>query len=197
MSHEDDGGLIYGLEFQCRSLCAVQLAEEVDRIRFLVGTQGSKVTNQVHLVELEEETGALAKTLYSHPEGEIWQIESGFPGHVFATRHSRVDPGAAGAAGAPGCPVKADLWRLDQAGETPQQNSSAINELEKVGSLEAQGDVNHLAFTPTGDKVLYSGPRLIVQQNAHNNRSFYLTKNPNCFTKVATLTGWIYYPWIY
>ena len=34
---DSDGGLIYGLEYQCRSLCAVEA--ETDKVQFLVGTQ--------------------------------------------------------------------------------------------------------------------------------------------------------------
>ncbi len=38
-------GIIYGLEFQCRSLCAV--AADTENVSFMVGTQGQKITNQV------------------------------------------------------------------------------------------------------------------------------------------------------
>ena len=71
---DSDGGLIYGLEYQCRSLCAVEA--ETDRIQFLVGTQGlkSKATNQVHLLEVEEENRTMAKTVFTHPVGEVWDL---------------------------------------------------------------------------------------------------------------------------
>ena len=44
---------------------------------------------------------------------------------------------------------------------------------------------------------LYCGPRLIWLPHAYIIRSCYLAKNLDSFTKVATITGWIYYPRIY
>ena len=38
-------GLIYGLEFQCRALAAFEA--DSDNVRFCVGTQGPRTTNQV------------------------------------------------------------------------------------------------------------------------------------------------------
>ncbi len=71
---DGDSGLIYGLEFQCRSLCAVEA--ETEKIQFLVGTQGlkNKVGNQVHLLELEEESRTLTKSVFNHPVGEVWDV---------------------------------------------------------------------------------------------------------------------------
>ena len=42
---DEDGGVIYGLESECRSLCALEADNE--HIAFLVGTQGLRMTNQV------------------------------------------------------------------------------------------------------------------------------------------------------
>ena len=49
---------------------------ETDKIQFLVGTQGlkSKLTNQVHLLEVEEENRTMSKTVFSHPAGEVWDL---------------------------------------------------------------------------------------------------------------------------
>ena len=44
-SLSEDTGLIYGLEFECRSLASV--AADTDRVKFLLGTQGIKAENQV------------------------------------------------------------------------------------------------------------------------------------------------------
>lgn len=61
--------------FQARALSA-QTAE-TDVVRFLVGTQSLKFTNnQVHLVELNEETGNLKTQVYQHPIGEIWSLQA-------------------------------------------------------------------------------------------------------------------------
>lgn len=61
--------------FQTRALSA-QTAE-TDIVRFLVGTQSLKFNNnQVHLVELNEETGNLKTQVFQHPTGEIWSLQA-------------------------------------------------------------------------------------------------------------------------
>ena len=61
--------------FQTRALSA-QTAE-TDIVRFLVGTQSLKFSNnQVHLVELNEETGNLKTQVFQHPIGEIWSLQA-------------------------------------------------------------------------------------------------------------------------
>ena len=34
----------------------------------------SKLTNQVHLLEVEEENRTMSKTVFSHPAGEVWDL---------------------------------------------------------------------------------------------------------------------------
>lgn len=51
-----------------------QLAES-DAVRFLVGTQSLKLShNQVHVVELNEETGGLSTQVFQHGAGEVWTL---------------------------------------------------------------------------------------------------------------------------
>ena len=60
------GPVIYGLESQGRALTARALAArpgETEKIHFLCGTQSLRQENQVHLLEYDEETGILDKTL--------------------------------------------------------------------------------------------------------------------------------------
>jgi len=46
-------------------------------VRFLVGTQSLKFNNnQVHLIELNEETGNLKTQIFQHPIGEIWSLQA-------------------------------------------------------------------------------------------------------------------------
>ena len=49
LGSDDDSGLVYGLEFHCRALCAC--AAETEAPTFMVGTQGLKkaVDNQVRI----------------------------------------------------------------------------------------------------------------------------------------------------
>lgn len=71
---DENNSIIYGLESQARALTS-QLAEN-NEVRFFIATQTLKPTNQVHLVELNEETSALETTIFSHPWGEIWNLKS-------------------------------------------------------------------------------------------------------------------------
>ncbi|XP_002154835.2 EARP-interacting protein homolog [Hydra vulgaris] len=70
----DDGAVIYGVEFQARSLCPQH--GDTDAVRFLVGTQSLKRKNQVHLIEFDEETNLINKNIVTHEAGEIWDINS-------------------------------------------------------------------------------------------------------------------------
>lgn len=72
---ECDNPVIYGLEFQTRALSAQNA--ETDIVRFLVGTQSMKLNNnQVHLVELNDETNKLRTQVYQHNVGEIWSLQA-------------------------------------------------------------------------------------------------------------------------
>lgn len=52
-----------------------QTAENND-VRFFIATQSLKPNNQIHLVELNEETSALEAKVFSHPLGEVWKMSS-------------------------------------------------------------------------------------------------------------------------
>ncbi|XP_050671388.1 EARP-interacting protein homolog [Leptidea sinapis] len=88
---EEGNSIIYGLEHQTRALCAQY---ECDAIRFLIGTQSLKPnSNQVHVVELEEDTGALHTKVYRHDVGEIWHLKcSPHDAATLMTTHNSYDP---------------------------------------------------------------------------------------------------------
>lgn len=65
--------LIYGLEYNSRSLTSQQDSEE---IRFFVGTQIINGKNQIHLIDIEEETNRLTTKIFNHNQGEIWSLSS-------------------------------------------------------------------------------------------------------------------------
>lgn len=64
--------IIYGLEFNARSLTTQQDAEE---IRFFIGTQIINGKNQIHMIEVDEENKLQAK-IFPHDQGEIWKLTS-------------------------------------------------------------------------------------------------------------------------
>ncbi|XP_060535980.1 EARP-interacting protein homolog [Cylas formicarius] len=69
----NDNSVIYGLESQARAL-APQLAE-TEKIKFLIGTQSLKqTTNQIHLVEFNEELSTIKTSVFHHTDGEIWKL---------------------------------------------------------------------------------------------------------------------------
>lgn len=83
---DDDSSLIYGLEYQTRALCAQATIDEAKR--FLIGTQSLKHTNQIHLIEYDDETNFLTKCIYKHEPGEIWNISAAYERNLFLTCYS-------------------------------------------------------------------------------------------------------------
>ncbi|XP_054275007.1 EARP-interacting protein homolog [Macrosteles quadrilineatus] len=104
---EEENNLIslYGLEFPSRAVSA-QVAE-TDVVRFLVGTQTLKLANnQVHLVELNDETSAINTKVYQHGDGEIWSlVASPSDAQLMATCYNTVSADGA-------CVMRSALWRL-------------------------------------------------------------------------------------
>ncbi|GBP55939.1 EARP-interacting protein [Eumeta japonica] len=89
---DEGNSIIYGLEHQTRAL-SPQYGEN-DAIRFLIGTQSLKPNaNQVHVVELEEDTGALHTKVFKHDVGEIWYLRcSPHDAATLMTTHNSYDP---------------------------------------------------------------------------------------------------------
>lgn len=89
---DEGNSIIYGIEHQTRAL-SPQLAEN-NAIRFLIGTQSLKPnSNQVHVVELEEDTGALHTKVFKHELGEIWHLRcSPHEASTLTTVHNSYDP---------------------------------------------------------------------------------------------------------
>ena len=94
MSAGGDGvGLIYGLEYQCRALAPVEY--ESEKVRFMVGTQGLKMENQIHELELEEDSRrVINKThVFLHSVGEIWELATAPTlQDTFYTRYTSLAP---------------------------------------------------------------------------------------------------------
>lgn len=136
-------GLIYGLEFQCRSLCSV--AADTDNVSFLVGTQGLKLPNQIHHIQLREDTQTLTKNIYQHSCGEIWEIASSYSDpSLFSTRHSQVDGG--------GLKVGGSVWRMSQDNSPDRYISGVGQELELICHLRSENgrdEAEHISWLPS------------------------------------------------
>lgn len=73
---EEKPPLIYGVEFQARSLAVEHGQQQENELsRFMVGTQSiNKDNNQIHIVEVNDETGVLNAQVYPHRVGEVWHL---------------------------------------------------------------------------------------------------------------------------
>ncbi|XP_071502284.1 EARP and GARP complex-interacting protein 1-like [Diadema antillarum] len=149
---DDEAPVIYGLEFQARSLTP-QVAE-TDAIRFLVGTQSLKYDNQVHVLDFDEDNNTLNKTVFLHKDGEIWNISSS-PAEkdVAATCFNKiVDNKLQGQAAIWRLPAEEDELDTQDVGLHDDSSSSARN-LEVMCRLDNSdyGNIMSVQWEPQGD----------------------------------------------
>ncbi|XP_057660927.1 EARP-interacting protein homolog [Diorhabda carinulata] len=137
---DNENSVIYGLEFQSRALCA-QYAE-TEKIRFLIGTQSLKQTNnQIHLIEFNEEISTIKTSVFHHSEGEIWKLTS-----------SPIDPLKISTCyntltGENSCVMRSAILRLPEI-----ENHDTIENLEIVTKLDSTSlgnDIRTTEFHPT------------------------------------------------
>ncbi|XP_012540737.1 EARP-interacting protein homolog [Monomorium pharaonis] len=137
---ENDSPVIYGLEFQTRALSA-QTAE-TDIVRFLVGTQSLKFSNnQVHLVELNEETGNLKTQVFQHPIGEIWSLQaSPTEPDVFITCYNTLNEEGT-------CQMKGAIWKFPEIKEY-NNDILQLNKLADIDTTPYGTDLKTIAYHP-------------------------------------------------
>ncbi|XP_054167172.1 EARP-interacting protein homolog [Oppia nitens] len=136
--NEDDSPLIYGLEFQARSLCSTSNGDSSSFVRFLVGTQSLKNENQIHLLEYLDENNTLSKTVFRHSSGEVWHVSTHCKHpNLISTCYSSQSPTHAG---------KVDnhcsLWTLpiDMSAPLTDEDSTTLSQLSKVSDLEVTAE---------------------------------------------------------
>lgn len=154
MSREE--GLIYGLEFQCRCLAAVEW--DTDAVQFLVGTQGLKLDNQIHLLELDEENVSqiVKKGSYIHNEGEIWQLAT-HPDHaqtgLFCTRFSSIASDGTQR-------MKAAVWKRPELDNQPLEAVCRIAD-DATGNNSATGrEMSSVSWSPSTSSRI-----MVLQEN--------------------------------
>lgn len=172
-AEDEAGGLIYGLEFQCRALCAADggsgTADDTDEdaVAFLVGTQSLKFENQVHALQLDDDTQTINKTVYAHPAGEIWSLTaSPSQPELFASRFSPLDVGPSG-----GCAVEAIVWSRVCADDDDDDgsNGEAVTGLRRLRCVarldvaEHGKDVSHVSWQPAADGAASSKLVVLVE----------------------------------
>ncbi|XP_054734853.1 EARP-interacting protein homolog [Anastrepha obliqua] len=74
LTMEESNGLIYGLELQARALTPQY--GEGNEVRFFIATNSLKPTNQVHLLEFNEEKANVKSKIFEHSLGEVWKLNS-------------------------------------------------------------------------------------------------------------------------
>lgn len=145
---ENDNPVIYGLEFQTRALSA-QTAE-TDVVRFLIGTQSLNFSNnQIHLVELNEETGNLKTQVFQHPLGEIWSLQaSPTEPDVFITCYNHLSEEGT-------CQMKGAIWKFPEI----KEYTNDILQLDKLADIDTTPygtDLKTIAYHPMDCKKIVS-----------------------------------------
>ncbi|OAD53700.1 Protein TSSC1 [Eufriesea mexicana] len=167
-----------------RALSA-QIAE-TDIVRFLVGTQSLKFNNnQVHLVELNEETGGLKTQVFHHHIGEIWSLQaSPTDPSVFITCYNTLrDDGS--------CHMKGALWKLPEL----KEYTNDIENLKNIANIDTTPygtDLKTIAYHPmdstkavsvattSGTLASKGQPRFTNGKwNPHNGCNQFVTLNEN------------------
>lgn len=70
----EENSIIYGLELQARALTP-QYGESND-VCFFIATNSLKPTNQLHLLQYDEEQGTIKSKIFEHALGEVWKLNS-------------------------------------------------------------------------------------------------------------------------
>ncbi|KAK9768404.1 phosphatidylserine decarboxylase 1 [Basidiobolus ranarum] len=140
-----DKSVVYGLRHNARCLSSVKGSSL--RNKFLAGTRKLKESNEIHLVDFDEEEMEVKSLIYRHPP-EIWSLET-CPSdeQLFFSVYSEVENNQAQFSGT--------LWRMDN---TNVLNTSA-NEaqdlpLKELATLKDDGSLGHMRkvlWNPTGD----------------------------------------------
>ncbi|XP_057365734.1 EARP-interacting protein homolog isoform X1 [Daphnia carinata] len=146
---EEEAPIIYGLDFQARSLCAQY--GETEMVRFLIGTQSLKSENSIHCVEYDEESVLVSKFVYPHPLGEIWQTNA-HPNQadIISTVHKGQNQ-----------KMSATIYKMSPVPTNGQSidtlDSTSHGQLEAIASLESRDEkeVAKVLWQPNdGNKVI-------------------------------------------
>ncbi|CAH0696376.1 unnamed protein product [Spodoptera exigua] len=103
---------------------------ESDAIRFLIGTQSLKPnSNQIHVVELEEDTGALHTKVFKHDIGEVWHLRcSPHDAATLLTTHNSYDPATSQ------CTMGVSIFKLPTVEVIPKD----LDDLSAIQSRNAE-----------------------------------------------------------
>lgn len=128
--------LIYGLEFQARSLATQTAPHNVDCdvTRFMIGTQTLKLANnQIHIIEIGDEASITSQQVYPHPVGELWHLHwSAHNPQLISSCYNMIDEKESAV-------QKCSLWTL------PEKE----NTLELVSNIDCDDEIRVAFFHPS------------------------------------------------
>lgn len=150
---EDDGPIIYGLEFQARTLASQ--AAESENVSFLVGTQSLKFENQVHQLQYDEEHNVMTKNVYIHSAGELWHMSTSPTNtELVSTCYNHITQDGK-------CEMSCSLWRIPNSQQTndtsPSEDNSSLPSLELACKLETKEygqDIKSSIWNPSDGKQI-------------------------------------------
>lgn len=151
-----ENNLIYGIQNSpIRSLVAQQDSEE---IRFFVGTQVINQSNQIHLLQLDDDGEKLKSKIFSH-EGEIWKLTSCPNDKLLASVYST------------NLVMKSAVLKIpDEIFNDPQQE---ILEFEQIEVLDIEGterSIKTTEFNPSDNTTLatVTDSKLLIMNRAQS-----------------------------
>lgn len=171
--------VIYGMEFQTRALAPH--SAETDLVQFFVGTQGVRSENQVHFLDFDDENNSINKSIFMHPDGEIWSIStSNKEKNLISTVYNKVQNSK--------CDMLAAVWNV--GGESPSSNDdlNSNQNLKLVSKFDSSGfgDVKNFLWYPTNEKsevVILADDNLILGDLEASNSNIKIIGNTNLETK--------------
>ncbi|KAG5676495.1 hypothetical protein PVAND_006326 [Polypedilum vanderplanki] len=132
--------IIYGLEFQARSLVSQQDAEE---IRFFIGTQIINGKNQIHLLEVDDDNNKLKTKAFSHDQGEIWRLTSCPTEKLLASVYSS------------NLVMRTSILKIpDRIFDNPEIENLEFEDIEVLDTESHGNEIKTTEFHPTNTNIL-------------------------------------------
>ncbi|KAJ3183334.1 Protein tssc1 [Gaertneriomyces sp. JEL0708] len=133
---------VYGLKDRPARCLKAQLGES-ERNRFFVGTQDLKHSNELHLIDFDEDEYEITHQKFPH-QHEIWDIAPS-PAHSDLVVTCYKDHGVS----------KASLWRLQGMEDSTSKLKNTMGQLDEVVVLETGGregleSLNSVLWEPSG-----------------------------------------------
>ncbi|XP_017861389.1 PREDICTED: protein TSSC1 [Drosophila arizonae] len=162
----EENNLIYGLELQARALTP-QYGEGND-VCFFIATNSLKPTNQLHLLQYDEEQGTIQSKIFEHALGEVWKLNScPHDAHLLASVYN-VQKGAQVLSQAALLTLPNDDSRNKMDAEPIKSEYIPWAKIEVLDTVDLGERVKTVEFHPSQEQTLACvvGNKLAVMQRA-------------------------------